>query len=495
MPKKKTIGIVSHTYKTLTVVFSLEKDIINAIYCSNDAPKLSKVIVEYEEKCDKLIGTIIKEGYNISESIDDDELLIFLYNLKECSEIKLNKKDPYIDKRKDLTELFTITIDPKGSKDLDDALSITSDRLYIHIADVTSYLKDPSHILPRANTYYLRSSNVPMLPRSLSDNLISLLPGETKRAITLEFDLEDFELVDYYPSTIINNYQLTYEDVDDILIGHMDAPSIDIPQAVLDLVKCYNRHKKNNRITLNDYQTTSHKMIEEFMVHANCVVAELISNTVYRHHGEPYPNKAGYLQRFIGYQLHAKINLTVEDLGENLNKLPSNQTSTLEHLTKHMMSKAIYTLDKKSHWALNEKYYTHFTSPIRRASDILVHYDLMKRYICNKEDYINSLNEGESVQATIENILHELDFRRNIDNEKYECCVVKVTTKGVDVYIPRLDYTHSFHITECSDGTFLEYKDGELSGGSFKYNLGRMLNVELLDFNQASAKCNIVIIF
>ena len=485
----KTIGIVSHTYKTHTVVFSLEKEINNAIYCHNTAPTLSKVVVEYKEEYEKLIGSIIKTGYHIDESVDDDELLKSLYNLKECFPIDITESDPYQDKRKDMTNLLTLTIDPEGSKDLDDALSITQDRLYIHIADVTSYLQDPDHILKRANTYYLRSCNIPMLPRNLSDNLISLLPGIPKRAMTLEFDLDDLNLVDYYPSTIINSYQLTYEDVDDIILGKIDRFDACVPLAILDLIRCYYRHRKTYRMNLNNDQSVSHQLIEELMIHSNVEVSKLLSNSIYRHHGEPYPNKAGYLQRFIGYQLKEKIPLDVIDLNMYMNKLSKEQSSTLSHLTKHMMSKAMYTSEHKSHWALNEESYCHFTSPIRRASDIIVHYDLMNRSLPNKESYVDFMNSGESKQTDIEYILQELDFRRNTHLDTYDSFVVKVTTKGVDVYIPNLDRTHSFHISECSDGTFLEYKNGELNGGSFRYHLGQKLDIKLTDFNQASAKC------
>ena len=207
----KCFAIVSHYYQGKTVCFPVCNK-IKIIYCEEYAPISCKVLIDlYNNK-------IVKIGKDINDNSDDDDLLIELYNLKEIS-IQKSINDPY--ERKNIEHLFTLTIDPQGSKDLDDALSIDDNKLYIHIADVTSYLQDEDidKILKRGNTFYLKNSNVPLLSRDLSDDIISLLPNCQKRAITLEFNVDDLSLESWYPSFINNNYQLSYQDFDNILYG------------------------------------------------------------------------------------------------------------------------------------------------------------------------------------------------------------------------------------------------------------------------------------
>ena len=480
-----SLAIVSHYYQGKTVCFPVCKEIKNPIYCNEYAPISYKVLIDLKE------NKIIKIGKNMNDSSDDDDLLTNMFSLKECS-INTKDVDPY--NRINLEELFTLTIDPKGSKDLDDALSITDDKLYIHIADVTSYLceSDIDNILKRGNTFYLRNSNIPLISREYSDNIISLLPGKCKRAITLEFDVNN-TLVSWYPSLIRNNHQLSYEDVDSILNLETSNYEENIVKNVIKLKDYYNKIKRLDRIDIN-YSSLSHKMIEEFMINANKSIANILNNTIYRHHDVPYSNKAGYIQRFIGYQLNKRISVNINDLKNNMINLP--QKKTLYYLTKHMMSKAIYTDKEKSHWALNEDFYTHFTSPIRRASDIIVHYDLLRgtSYLNKKNDYLSYLNNAEDIQTNIEFILLELDKRRNIrSNFHYKSCIVKINKKGVDCYIPEIDNTYTFHISQCSKGEYLEYIDGELKSNNYHYFLGKCIMLYLKSFNQNTGKYEFVI--
>jgi exoribonuclease R len=176
----------------------------------------------------------------------------------------------------------------------------------------------------------------------LSDDTISLLPGYKKRAITLEFNLNDLSLDSWYPSFIYNNYQLTYEDFDNILDSNYNSYCQNTINTILKLEKCYNKFKIRNRIDVNN-SSISHKIIEEFMIHANKSIASIMKNSLYRHHALPYANKAGYLQRFIGYQLNINVPLEIDCIKEFTKIIP--QENTLHYLTKHMMSKALYTTE------------------------------------------------------------------------------------------------------------------------------------------------------
>lgn len=492
----RTLGIVSHIYKTDSVVFSVEKLLKQPFYINSILPIGCKVIIEFDTNNNNC--QLIYQGLDVNDSSDDDYLLKLLFELDEVSGLNISDIDPF--ERTDLTSLFVATIDPLGSKDLDDAVSIKKDKLYIHIADVLSYFLDKPEmleecIIPRANTYYFSKSNIPMIPRNLSDDKISLIPGSEKRAITLEFDTETLELLAYYPSKIVNNVQLTYEEVDKIISGE-ESDISEVNKLVSLLRDVYNKLKTKAKINLN-LQSESHKIIEELMILANNAVAKILPDTIYRYHSEPYTNKAGYLQRFIGCQLNKRIGVTLEDIIFYSDKVP--QTRTVAHLTKHMMSKAVYTNIHKSHWALNLDYYTHFTSPIRRASDIIVHSDLLTNSdLSNKQNLIEYINQGEEKQKTIETIIDELKLRRGLTQGKfYPACVIKVLKTEVEYFIPDLNFCYSFHISECSSGEYLQYsreKGGELKSQNYSYTLGKCNSLRLDDCNIKTGKIKFSII-
>ena len=484
----KTFGIVSHYFKNFTVVFSIEKLMYKPIYLNELIPIGTKVIVEINPYDDKEISNLIYQGNNICDNSDDDILIKILYDLEETS-IKPTSNDPFV--REDLSQLFVATIDPKGSRDLDDAISIKDDKLYIHIADVVSYYNENiDDILKRGNTYYLRNCNVPMISRDYAENIISLLPGSKKRAITLEFNIDTLELIRYFPSLIENKIQLTYEDVDNILEGQLNNYNNDVIHLVNNMKKIYDKLSILAKVHIN-MSSLSHKMIEELMILANNAIAKITPNSIYRFHDKPYINKAGYLQRFIGSQLNQYINIDINNITELTKKVP--QQKTIEHLIKHMMSKAVYTEENSSHWALNLDKYTHFTSPIRRAADIIVHMKLLLPGIqLDSSNFLDKINHAEEQQKCIESILEELDIRRKtVVGALYQACVIKVTPKSVDYYIPYFNTTHSFHVSECSDGEFLTYspeKAGQLISTKFYYCLGKCSILLLSDFNISSGK-------
>ena len=485
----KTLGIVSHYFEDKTVVFSIERLIKNPIYIVEHLPIGTKVIVEVDTFIldeSKLIYT----GYHISKDEDDDLLIKILYDLEEISDLKPNVTDPFI--RKDLNNMYVVTIDPKESKDLDDAISICDDRLYIHIADLVSYFSENlDEILKRGNTFYLRNSNVPMIPREYSENLISLLPGSSKRAITLEFDTNTLELLKFYPSSITNNLKMSYEDVDNILNNeNLDNMPEQAIKLITDMEIIY--QKLDNNSGISTYTSSkSHHMIEKLMILANNSIAKLSPNILYRFHKLPYSNKAGYLQRFIGSQINKFIDVNSEDINESLTLV--KQKKTVEYLKNHMMSKALYSTTDTSHWALGLEKYTHFTSPIRRAADVIVHMKLLLPATkLNIESYIECINDTETMQMSIEALLEELDCRRKLAKKIwFNGCVIKITPKEVDYYIPYYKGVHTFHISECSDGEFMTYtkdKSGQLKSDNYHYYLGKCNTLKLESYNYRTGK-------
>jgi ribonuclease R/exosome complex exonuclease DIS3/RRP44 len=346
---------------------------------------------------------------------------------------QIHKKE--IEKRRDMRGDLTFTIDPKDAKDFDDALSFTrlEDGNYeigVHIADVSHYVK-PGSILDdeayeRATSVYLVDRVVPMLPEILSNNACSLRPNEEKYTFSAVFKINDkAEVLDkWYGRTVTySDARFAYEEAQYVIEeGNASAVTIpadvsldgtdrtvreDIAQAILDLNRlarilrqrrmragAISFDKVEVKFKLDDQNEPegvffkeskdANKLIEEFMLLANRSVAEFIGKQqpkktfVYRVHDEPDDEKIAQLQGIVkkfGYQLNTKdrkstaasLNKLLEDV---VGKKEQNMVDTLAIRT---MSKAIYTTENIGHYGLAFDYYTHFTSPIRRYPDVMVH--------------------------------------------------------------------------------------------------------------------------
>ena len=480
------LGVISHYYKTKIIGYPLYKSTLNNEndnlkfipdtnenkvvnfnldkHCSNNIQIGSKVIVKQDEN-DKENFELIKVGKLINDDSDDDDLIIELLKpIFKINNILGTKDDDNQDgqndqndqndqnkmlesiddnDRIDLNHLDTFTIDPINSMDLDDAISIDipNSKLYVHIADVCAYYKkdDLIKLIPKGNTYYFRNKNIPMLSINHADDLISLLPGSVKKSITVEFKVDELNnnitYLNNYRSNIINKHKLNYLQIDNYLnqnkeIVNFDKSNIDY------LVKIHNILKTvESRIEIS-VQSLSHKIIEEIMIFTNISISvklkslRINNDILFRHHPVPYPNKAGFIQRYLGYLLklkennnkklssdykvpieNKKISKIISDL--NLNSIQNN---TIQYLLKHMMSRALYTSEFSSHWGLDLENYCHFTSPIRRASDIIIHLQLLNQY--DEETHqkispnIDKINEKETIQLIIEKIIESLDERR-----------------------------------------------------------------------------------
>ena len=315
--------------------------------------------------------------------------------------------------RRDFRDVCTFTIDPVDAKDFDDALSIkklpnNNWEIGIHIADVSHYVKRDSIIdkeaLSRATSVYLVDRVVPMLPEILSNNVCSLRPKEEKLCFSAVFELDDNAQVlrEWFGKTIIlSDKRFTYEDAQKII----ETQEGELAEEILTLDKLAKklraeRFKKGSisfekaevKFNLNDKgeptgvyfkeQKDSNQLIEDFMLLANRKVAEFIGKSkrtfVYRIHDSPDQERLAIFAEFVnklGYKVNTKSDKQVAD---SLNKLlkdvegkrEANMISTLAIRT---MAKAIYTTKNIGHYGLAFDYYTHFTSPIRRYPDVMVH--------------------------------------------------------------------------------------------------------------------------
>ncbi len=331
-----------------------------------------------------------------------------------------------IAKREDFRDIVTFTIDPKDAKDFDDALSFRrlKDGVYevgVHIADVSHYVRPDSIIdkeaYGRATSIYLVDRVIPMLPESLSNGLCSLRPNEDKLCFSAVFEINDQAevLTSRVCRTVINsNRRFTYEEAQAVI----ETGDGDYKEEILSLNRLAKILKKKRfaagAINFDRYEVKfeidekgkplsvyfkvtkdSNHLIEEFMLLANRTVAELIGNKpksvkpktfVYRIHDVPDPEKmenfAEFIRRF-GYKLRTQGSKS--DVSKSINQLldqvqGKNEEDLIEKIAIRAMAKAVYSTENIGHYGLAFPYYSHFTSPIRRYPDLLVH-RLLERYL------------------------------------------------------------------------------------------------------------------
>ena len=331
-----------------------------------------------------------------------------------------------IAKREDFRNVLTFTCDPDDAKDFDDALSIrkTENGLWevgVHIADVTHYVEEGGIIdkeaLNRATSVYLVDRTIPMLPEKLCNNLCSLRPDEDKLAYSVIFELDEDAYVrnSRIVHTIIrSNRRFCYEEVQAIIENQQGEFVDEI--LVLDKMakKLRERRFKNGAVNFDRVEVKfnidengkplsvyfkeskdANKLIEEFMLLANRTVAEKIGKVgkdkkaktfVYRVHDLPDPEKLDNLSQFIsrfGYKL--RTSGSKNDITKSLNKLLNDvrgkkEENLIETISVRAMMKAYYSTNNIGHYGLAFEYYTHFTSPIRRYPDMMVH-RLLTRYL------------------------------------------------------------------------------------------------------------------
>jgi ribonuclease R len=352
----------------------------------------------------------------------------FPENVNQAAEnIALEIPTEEIKKRRDMRNITTFTIDPADAKDFDDALSLQklengNWEVGVHIADVTHYVV-PKTIIEeeaqsRATSVYLVDRVVPMLPERLSNGVCSLRPNEDKLCFSAIFELDEQANIhnQWFGKTVIHSdRRFAYEEAQEIIeTGEGDYSNEMLTLNNLAKQLRDQRFKKGSiafdrvEIKFNIDESgkplsvyfneakDSNKLIEEFMLLANKKVAEFIGKNkqektaktfVYRIHDKPDPDKLESLNTFIqrfGYGLQLT---TPNTITKSLNTLLSNvkgkkEQNVVETLAIRTMAKAAYSTRNIGHYGLSFEYYSHFTSPIRRYPDMMVH-RLLERYLAN----------------------------------------------------------------------------------------------------------------
>lgn len=405
----------------------------------NPKGKIVKVIGKSGENNTEMESIVLEKGFRVEFPIEVT---------KEAEKIKSEYKKHFNDelkKRRDMRDTLTFTIDPFDAKDFDDAISFKElnngeYEIGVHIADV-SYFVTPKNILDREAekrglSVYLVDRTIPMLPEILSNDLCSLNPNEDKYTFSAVFKMNNNgDVLDkWFGRTIIHSdKRFTYEEANDIIVGKKEGPYKRELTKLNEIAKKLENKKflggainfetdevkfvldeKGKPVSVYRKQRLdTHKLVEEYMLLANRAVAEFIflyqnknierkgAQSVYRIHNRPDPERIEELSIFLkalGFELKNKDGeVNSRDINKLLKEVEGTPNEELIKVaTIRSMAKAVYSTKNIGHFGLAFKYYTHFTSPIRRYPDLLVH-RFLERELKNGKIEKNEYEKFENI--------------------------------------------------------------------------------------------------
>ena len=442
-----------------------EGEIVSVLGSPKDTEALISSLLLNEGIEEKFPNEVLRELDKIDEDISDE-----------------------LKNRKDLRHLEIITIDGSDAKDLDDAVYVekTEDgyKLFVSIADVSYYVRENTELdteaLKRGNSIYLVDRVIPMLPRKLSNNLCSLNPNEDKLTFTVEMDLDKKGKVvrnDFYKSVIKSKYRMTYENVNTILEKNEESEEYrnlydkyrkidEMLKNMLELSKIIRNNKKRRgsidfelpeiKVVLDENKAVkdivlrsrgeAERIIEDFMVIANETVAEKLFweeiPAIYRVHEDPDKAKVQALNETLikfGYSLKGLEEMhpgKFQNIIERTTGLPEGYL--IHKLILRAMQRARYANKNLGHFGLASKYYLHFTSPIRRYSDLIVHRMLgrsIEKFMSEKE----KAKYGANFEAIASSISRTERVADKLEEDSVKIKLIEYMQDKIgQVYIARL---------------------------------------------------------
>lgn len=562
----KNFGFVITDNKTMPYDIFVTKSKINDAL---NGQKVLVKISEWPEQSNNPFGEIIEvlgtPGDNDVEMksilADYSFPLSFPDNVeKDADKIKTTIPASEIKKREDFRNTWTITIDPLDAKDFDDAISLKklengNYELGVHIADVSHYVTLGTALdneaLKRATSVYLVDRVIPMLPEVLSNNVCSLRPNEDKLTFSAVFTMNNkAEVLDqWFGKTIINsNRRFTYEEAQAIIETGQGEFSDEIN--TINALATILREKRFNNGSINfsseevkfkldekgkpietyvKEQKEANHLVEEFMLLANKKVAELIGKPatksqepraknqdsktfVYRIHDEPNPEKLNTFVQFLkklGYGLNVSSR---QSLASSYNSLfekihGKGEEHMIETIAIRTMAKAEYSTDNIGHYGLAFPYYTHFTSPIRRYPDMMVH-RLLEKYLDGgksvKKDVYEEMckhsseMERKATQAERDSIKYkQVEFLLDKKGKVFDGVISGVSKWGIFVELSISKSEGLIRFNDLKDDYYYLDEDnyriiGRQSGNI--YRLGDKVNVLVKDVNMEKRQLDFVIV-
>ena len=503
--------------------------------------KVEKILGKPGEHHTEIDSILSKNSIEINFS---DQVKEYTDNIKE----KINDKE--LEERRDFRDTLTFTIDPIDAKDFDDALSFKklggeNYEIGIHIADVSHYVI-PGTILDkeaynRATSIYLVDRVIPMLPEKLSNKICSLRPNEEKLTFSSVFTFnEKGEITEsWFGRTVIeSDYRFSYQEAQEILESKSNIISKknsltqkeykvdkEIVHAILTLDKIakIKRKERENKGSINfnkkevgfkldekmnpveivfKESKDANKLIEEFMLIANKKVAELFTNIkkqkyIYRVHDLPDNEKLKSLKHIVkSFGYHLDIS-SEKGISKSLNKLleqvkGKKEQNLIESLTLRSMSKAEYSTNNIGHYGLAFINYTHFTSPIRRYPDVLVHrllqdildkkYGQYDRNLHKKASYCSD-QENIAVKAERESIKYmQIKYMQDKIGNSYKGIISGASEWGIYVEIEENKCEGMVYVRDIKDDKYFYNSEEQSLVGKRtkkKYQLGDRIEIEV----------------
>lgn len=508
-------------------------------------------VIEWPKKAKNPIGRVIdilgQAGTNNAEmhAILAEFGLPYKYPEKveqEADKISNIISKEEIAKREDFRHITTFTIDPKDAKDFDDALSIRNLdngnwEVGVHIADVTHYVVQGGIIdteaESRATSVYLVDRTIPMLPEKLSNNLCSLRPNEEKLCYSVIFEIDEKASIKnkrIVRTIIKSDRRFTYEEAQNII----ETGEGDFKEEVLKLNELAKKLRKqrfeNGAIAFDSVEVRfnidengkplsvyfkeskdSNKLIEEFMLLANRSVAEFVGKVpkgkkaktfVYRIHDLPSAEKMETLAQFIGqfgYKLKVKgsktaVSKSINTLLGDVHKKP--EENLISTIAIRAMAKAVYSTSNIGHYGLAFEYYTHFTSPIRRYPDMMVH-RLLTLYLngeqsVNKEKYEDECKHCSAMEQLASNAerasikYKQVEFMSDKIGVAFDAVISGITEWGLYAEIVENKCEGMVPMRELDDDFYeFDEKNYRLLGRRTKkeYQLGDKLKIKVVKAN------------
>jgi ribonuclease R len=510
---------------------------------AHDGQRVIVEIEQYPTAIRSAIGKIVKVIERPETPKADVESIMEEFGLPKrfSSEVNTEAKSLYekkFGKRTDLTALNTVTIDGERARDFDDAVSIermeTGYRLWVHIADVGFYVGwDTSLDLEarrRGTSVYFPDRVIPMLPKTLSEDLCSLRPSVERPAFTVEMELDERGVrtgATFYPSLITSNERMTYTSVAKILVdrepeerekyaylledfelmgelaelmrkARFRRGSLDFdlpePEVLLDM-------QGEPEAVIKAERNFAHFIIEEFMLAANEAVAGFLEGagvpSLYRIHEEPDPNKADDVVRF------ARLVLRKPSAPRKLNKLIKAAQGTaaeeaIIYTVLRAMKQARYSPENVGHYGLAAETYTHFTSPIRRYPDLVVH-RILREFLTSgklsdkrKEELASRLDEIAFHSSHMERIADDAErtvlnamrvwFMRDKVGEEFPGRVIGLNPYGMRIRLEEYYIEGFVHVSQMPDD-YYKYDERSMSlrgrHRGQEYSISRQVSVRV----------------